>query len=121
MDVELQHKCTQLDDVSYSSQLRIDLKCRLLFGASYAIRNTNGVTHIPDEHVDILADMAYLSRLSAFHFSTSPSCAASLQTMSPEYKAYFKSILRVASSLDTYAIRDLANDSDWKTWIDSLP
>ena len=119
MDVELNLKCTEVEDALYSAQVRILMKYRLLWGASYAVRNTD-VAHMPDQHVEILAELAYLSTLPAYCFITTPSCEATLRSMSPDYRTYFKHIVALAHQLDTYSQRDLATDSDWEAWMDSM-
>lgn len=119
MEIELLHRCNELDDAHHDAMSRADVRRQKMWSAAYMIRD-NHMPHMATESVEILTELAFLSILPAYQNITRTLYSTSLQTLPSDYKEYFSNLVHLARRLDTHGSEDLATDEDWRAWMDAM-
>lgn len=120
MDSELDSVCRMLDRVRHDATTRANVRRAKLRSVAFTLRKSE-VPDMPDSTVEVLASLAYLTGLSAYHHDLAFFTHASvLQSMSCDYRRFLAFMMSVADQLDAYSECDIATDEDWKSWIESM-
>ena len=119
MEFELVNHCCDLDTVRKAREMNADVKTKKLWYAAYAMRSTD-VPEMPDAHLESLTELSYLTTLPAFRYIAVQAYATVLQRLPKTYQTFFARMVKLAKHLKTHGAEELATDSDWEEWIESM-
>ena len=119
MELELVQRCCDLNAMHDHTVARADLKMKKLWYAAYAMRSTD-VPEMPDAHLHFLIELSYLTTLPAFRYVSLHAYETVLQRVPRTYRTLFVHMVKLAKHLKDHGAEELATDSDWEEWIESM-
>ena len=119
MENELRERCINDSLTDLDMAHRANLKRQMLWSASYKLHSIEVPTMNTTE-LEMLTELAFLSRLPSYRHITLLAHANVLQELPDAHKRFFSHIVRLAERLDAHGNDDLATDVDWEEWIESM-